>query len=198
MSPKVGMERIRRQQIIDAAKSCIVAKGLPHFSIKDIAKEANLSTGVIYHYFENKSDLLVDVLKDSFSETEKLVQENVDIAQGYKNKMNAYLNTVAKVPEENRDFYIILLNYLSQAPYNKDLKLVIERFFENLCCYIESILKLGQEEGLIKKRDHKISASLILSQAMGIAFYYMISDHKVESMENLNLQFVEIFKKYLE
>ncbi|RXJ02754.1 TetR/AcrR family transcriptional regulator [Anaerobacillus alkaliphilus] len=197
MSPKVGMEPIRRQQIIEAAKQCIVAKGLPHFSIKDIAKEAKLSTGVIYHYFENKDDLLVDVLKSSFSETEQLVQKNVDQATSYHEKIQAYLETVAEVPDQNPDFYLILLNYLSQAPYNDELKRVISRFFLNLGEFIEGILKIGFKEGVIKKVETKPVANLILSQAMGIAFYYLVTNETV-SKEKINRDFVEIFKKYIE
>lgn len=198
MSPKIGMEKIRRQQIIEAAKQCIVTQGLPHFSIKDIAKQANLSTGVIYHYFENKNDLLVDVLKDSFSKTEQLVQENVNEANNYHGKMNAYLETVAKVPEENPDFYIILINYLAQAPYHEQLKSVIHRFFDNLGAFIEGILEIGFKEGVIKKQNKRAIASLILSQAMGIAFYYLIADQPSMNKNEINLEFTEIFKKYIE
>ncbi|MCT8140050.1 TetR/AcrR family transcriptional regulator [Anaerobacillus sp. CMMVII] len=197
MSPKIGMEPIRRQQIIEAAKHCIVTKGLPHFSIKDIAKTAKLSTGVIYHYFENKDDLLVDVLKDAFAQTEALVKKNVDEANDYKTKMNAYLETVAKVPEENPDFYLILLNYLAQAPYHEELKRMITRFFQNLGQFIESILQIGYQEGVIKKVETGTAANLILSQAMGIAFYYLITNEKLQR-DNINRDFVEIFKKYIE
>lgn len=198
MCPKIGMEPIRRQQIIEGAKQCIVSKGLAHFSIKDIAKEAKLSTGVIYHYFENKDDLLVDVLKDAFFETEQLVQQNVSKAQGYEAKINAYLETVSKVPDENPDFYIILVNYLAQAPYHKELKTVINRFFQNLGAFIEGILEIGYKEGIVKSIEKGTAASLILSQAMGIAFYYLIADEKSYNKKRLNQDFVEIFKKYIE
>lgn len=197
MSPKIGMEPIRRQQIIEAAKHCIVTKGLPHFSIKDIAKKAQLSTGVIYHYFENKDDLLVDVLKDSFSQTEHLVKANVEKEVHYQGKMNAYLETVALVPDENPDFYLILVNYLAQAPYNEELKKIISRFFQNLGHFIEGILQLGYKEGHIKKVEKGVAANLILSQAMGIAFYYLITSEKA-NREKINRDFVEIFKKYIE
>ncbi len=198
MSPKIGMEKIRKQQIIVAAKECIVTKGLPHFSIKDIAKQANLSTGVIYHYFENKDDLLIDVLKDAFSITEQLVQEKVNKASNYEDKINAYLETVAKVPEENPDFYIILVNYLAQAPYHQQLKIVIQRFFENLGSFIEAILDVGYKEGVLKKKSKTIVPKLILSQAMGVAFYYLISDENSINKSQLNSEFTEIFKKYIE
>lgn len=198
MSPKIGMEPIRRKQIIKAAKQCIVTKGLAHFSIKDIAKEAELSTGVIYHYFKNKDDLLVDVLKVSFLETELLVQKNVDLATNYQDKINAYLKTVAEVPDKNPDFYIILLNYLAQAPYHNELKRIINRFFENLGDFIESILEIGYQEGVIKKKQKGTVANLILSQAMGVAFFYLVTDDKKLAKIKINQEFIEIFKKYLE
>jgi AcrR family transcriptional regulator len=36
------------------------------FSVKDIARETNVSAGIIYHYFGNKEPLLLEVMKNAF------------------------------------------------------------------------------------------------------------------------------------
>ena len=38
-------------------------KGYSDFTIKDIAREAGLSTGLVHYYFKNKEDLLFKLLK---------------------------------------------------------------------------------------------------------------------------------------
>lgn len=61
MSPK---DEDRRQQILDAAQKVFAAKGFDGASIKDLAKAAKISPGLLYWYFKDKTDLLVSLLTE--------------------------------------------------------------------------------------------------------------------------------------
>lgn len=50
-------KEMRRNQIIAAAKRVIFIKGFNKTTMKDIAKEAELSPGALYLYFKNKEEL---------------------------------------------------------------------------------------------------------------------------------------------
>lgn len=50
-------QKMRRKQILDAAKRVFHTKGFSAATIDDIAKEAELSPAAIYLYFKNKDDL---------------------------------------------------------------------------------------------------------------------------------------------
>ena len=54
----------RREQILDAAMQVFSRKGLARASNKDIAREAGITTGLIYHYFENRAALLKTMLEE--------------------------------------------------------------------------------------------------------------------------------------
>ncbi|MBU3020899.1 transcriptional regulator BetI [Aestuariibacter sp. A3R04] len=56
--PKVGMEPLRRQQLIDATLKVIDEVGLARTTFALISKEAGMSTGIISHYFGNKKGLI--------------------------------------------------------------------------------------------------------------------------------------------
>lgn len=56
--PKVGMEKIRKQQLIEATLSSIEKNGLQGTTISSISQFAGVSTGIISHYFGGKSGLL--------------------------------------------------------------------------------------------------------------------------------------------
>ena len=47
-----------RQRIMAAAMRCVAEKGYSHASIREIAREARMTSGSLYHYFPNKSELL--------------------------------------------------------------------------------------------------------------------------------------------
>lgn len=52
--PKVGMQPIRRQQLIDATLAAVNELGFAEASISQIAQRAGVSTGIISHYFQGK------------------------------------------------------------------------------------------------------------------------------------------------
>ena len=56
--PKVGMEPIRRQQLIDATLESVAEVGLHATTINSISKRAGLSSGIISHYFGGKQGLI--------------------------------------------------------------------------------------------------------------------------------------------
>lgn len=71
--PKISAERRldRRREIADAARRCFVEKGFDATTMSDIVTEAGLSAGAIYLHFENKQDLVCQVVSD-------LLQERTD------------------------------------------------------------------------------------------------------------------------
>ncbi|NHB57500.1 transcriptional regulator BetI [Acinetobacter sp. 194] len=56
--PKVGMQPIRRQQLIEATLSAVNELGFAETSIQQIAQRAGVSTGIISHYFKGKNGLI--------------------------------------------------------------------------------------------------------------------------------------------
>lgn len=61
--PKVGMEEIRRRQLIDATIASIHEVGFADSSLSRISAKAGVSTGIVHHYFGNKADLLEATLR---------------------------------------------------------------------------------------------------------------------------------------
>ncbi|HEV7234913.1 MAG TPA: TetR/AcrR family transcriptional regulator [Ktedonobacteraceae bacterium] len=60
-TPKVVEDR--REQIIDAAMRVFAQKGFSNATNKDIAREAGITPGLIYYYFESKEALLYAILE---------------------------------------------------------------------------------------------------------------------------------------
>src|SRR6266571_3141118 len=60
-TPKVVEDR--REQIVDAAIRVFAEKGFARATNKDIAREAGITPGLIYHYFESKEALLQAIVE---------------------------------------------------------------------------------------------------------------------------------------
>ncbi len=62
--PKVGMQLIRRRQLIDATLEAINEVEMHDATIAQIARRAGVSTGIISHYFKDKNGLLEATMRD--------------------------------------------------------------------------------------------------------------------------------------
>ncbi len=54
----------RRAQIMDAALRVFARKGFARASNKDVAREAGITPGLIYHYFQSKEALLKAIMEE--------------------------------------------------------------------------------------------------------------------------------------
>jgi len=61
--PKVGMQPIRRQQLIHATLEAVDQVGMGDASIALIAKLAGVSNGIISHYFQDKNGLIAATMR---------------------------------------------------------------------------------------------------------------------------------------
>lgn len=63
----------RRQQVLHAAEQCFRASGFHSASIASIAKKAGMSSGHIYHYFDNKEAIIgASVAHDAQATVERM------------------------------------------------------------------------------------------------------------------------------
>jgi len=65
----MGDKNGKKQAILRAAQEVFAEKGLANSTISEIAKKADVVDSIIYHYFENKEDLL-------FSSIEELIEKS--------------------------------------------------------------------------------------------------------------------------
>jgi len=58
--PRVSEEHLerRRRQILEAARTCFIRKGIHATSMQDIFTEAGLSAGAVYRYFKSKNEII--------------------------------------------------------------------------------------------------------------------------------------------
>lgn len=59
--PKVSPEHMAkvRERLLDAARDCLLEKGLEGLTTRDVLERAGVSVGTLYHYFSGKDDLIM-------------------------------------------------------------------------------------------------------------------------------------------
>jgi AcrR family transcriptional regulator len=55
-------QRARRERIVDAGLALLAERAYDKIQVKDVAEEANVALGTLYHYFSSKEHLFAEVL----------------------------------------------------------------------------------------------------------------------------------------
>ena len=78
MSPKTSkqFEAIRiesKDRIINSALKLFSSKGFFNTSIREIAREAQISDGLLYNYFNSKESLAIEVMRSAFNTIDEVI-----------------------------------------------------------------------------------------------------------------------------
>lgn len=90
--PKVGMQPVRRAQLIDATLKCVDQSGLAGTTISKVSRIAGLSTGIISHYFGGKSQLLEAAMRELLKQLGHGVVSRKQAATTPKEQLLAIIN----------------------------------------------------------------------------------------------------------
>lgn len=77
--PKQQRAIIKKDRIIDTGFDLICKKGYYNINTAEIAKEAGVSTGIVYQYFKDKYDILIEGLEKHGSNIFFPILKNKDI-----------------------------------------------------------------------------------------------------------------------
>ncbi len=121
----------RRQKIIDSAKSIFSEKGFSGAGLREIAENAEVSTGNIYNYFKNKEEIFNACL-DPAALIENFPDFSTLINDHFPDNLNTILRAINTVVEDNIEEYRLL--FID----------IIELGGRNTNRLIESLLNIGK------------------------------------------------------
>jgi len=141
------MRESRRQQIMDVALELFAREGYSHTSISQLAKEAEISKGLMYNYFESKEALLIALIEDGIKDIMTMMDPNMD-GQLEPEEVEGFIRQFFRSVNENIDFWILYLNVLMQPQVksfleDKPFGNVMEQFAPKMLAYFE---KMGFED----------------------------------------------------
>jgi AcrR family transcriptional regulator len=103
-APPPGERAARqRERILDAAEACFIASGFHGASMAQIASTADISAGLIYRYFKNKSAIVKAIIDrhlesesvrviDRLNATDDMVDELLEVFECYRARKDPKMN----------------------------------------------------------------------------------------------------------
>jgi AcrR family transcriptional regulator len=106
----------RRQELLDAAVRVFARKGFRAARVGDIAEEAGVAHGLLYHYFRSKDEVLETIFRDTWhllvAETERIEASGATLPEQLRRFARIYLGSWLVTP----DVIGVLVREVARAP----------------------------------------------------------------------------------
>jgi AcrR family transcriptional regulator len=88
------LRRLRRAQIVAAARAIVARRGLEALTIGGLEKQLGYSRGVITYHFKNKDEIVDELLRSAIAEIDEATRAEVAAAQGRDARIAAVIRAV--------------------------------------------------------------------------------------------------------
>jgi TetR/AcrR family transcriptional regulator, transcriptional repressor of bet genes len=120
------MGPIRREQICRAAAVVIAREGFAGCTMRMVAEEAGVSTGMLNHYFASRGDLLTRTLVFVSEQAQRRMRGAIEELPPGRERLTALLDSVLADEEEVSEMWRVWINSYGEAVRLPELRRTIE------------------------------------------------------------------------
>lgn len=120
------MGPIRREQICRAAAVVIAREGFAGSTMRMVAEEAGVSTGMLNHYFANRQDLLTQALVFVSERAQERMREAVEELPPGHERVRALLDSALTDDQSGTEDWYVWINAYGEAVRLPELRHTIE------------------------------------------------------------------------
>ncbi|MFX1676626.1 transcriptional regulator BetI [Paraburkholderia sp. A2WS-5] len=143
--PKIGMRDVRRAQLIDATLQSIDQSGLSGTTLATVAQHANISTGIVSHYFGGKDGLLEATMRHILRDLwEATMRRRTAAKDEPRARLRAIVAANFDVSQVNTPVMKTWLAFWAESMHQPALRRLqrvnTRRLYSNLCAEFERVL----------------------------------------------------------
>ncbi len=156
------MECVNKQTLIlEAAQKRFIHYGYGKTSLDEIAGDLGIGKATIYHYFKNKEDIFLHVLKQESSSLRKTLQKSLEDINSPREKLKIFLAKHFEFMSGNVNVSRLMLDPWRnlQPLFDKGLR----EFYNEQFVLLRGILQEGIREKSFRQMDVKQVSVLLLS-----------------------------------
>lgn len=155
--PAVSQEE-KRRQILDAAVRAFARKGYHACRVGEIAQEAGVAYGLVYHYFTSKEALLQTIFRETWEQMLARIREVEEGNDPAREKVRKVTALLLRTWKRDPDLVRVLVREVTRSPEQLQQQIAeIGHAYEAL----ERIVASGQASGEFRTDiDAKIAATV--------------------------------------
>lgn len=153
-----------QERILASARTHFGAEGVEACSLRNIAKDAETSIGMVYYYYPSKDDIFLAVVEDSYqrflADLEQVIGEHDD----YRSRMRGFYRRLGAMSDEEREvIHLVIRESLTSSDRRERLR---SRFLRGHLPLLYRAILQGFETGDLDQGINPIIA-MACSMALG-------------------------------
>lgn len=166
-TPKVVEDR--REQIIDAAMRVFAQKGFVRATNKDVAHEAGITPGLIYHYFENKDALLMAVIEGR-TPLKVITSLPTGVLNMPPEQFFPFVIKQVLTIVESENFVALLKVVLPEVLHNEDSPIaqVVPAAIQRIFGFLGEYLEAQMQQGTLRRADTVLHTQMLFGSIVGV------------------------------
>jgi AcrR family transcriptional regulator len=165
----------RRRQIMDAALKIFAEKGLDATMISDIAAAADLSYGLIYHYFHDKEELFIALVERAMQGTLRLTEEVMAQPGTPWERLYMLCREMVDGTLTRPEYYRIMLQaQLGDSP-SSAVSALMRQYGAQIWQNIATLIRQGQEAEQVITGDPQELVGLLIAVMQGLSLNQTIA-----------------------
>jgi len=137
-------QEVKRRQILDAAVRAFARKGYHACRVGEIADEAGVAYGLVYHYFGSKEEVLETIFRDTWTQMLARVREVQEEGGSAGEQVRKVTALLLRTWRRNPDLVRVLVHEVTRSP--EQLPRQIDEI-SHANKALEGIIRYGQETG---------------------------------------------------
>jgi AcrR family transcriptional regulator len=185
-----------KDKIIQKSMQFISKYGYANFSIGNIAKELNISKGVVNYHFPQKQLLLETVITRFYEKAATYMGEHMDLNKDAKSTLESYIESNLRFVSENKEETLAVTEIVLNAR-NEDGELTFTAENKNIFTPLIEIFQYGQD---VDKSFRKFPPEIMARAVRSIIdnFSSTIAKGEITNIDSTINEIKEIFNKATE
>ncbi|AXX91706.1 TetR family transcriptional regulator [Malaciobacter molluscorum LMG 25693] len=192
--PKIVNKELKRKEIAISCMDLIYDVGIRKLTVDEVAKKANIGKGTVYEYFENKEDIVFEIINMHIQKAQQDFCKKIKKLKTTREKIYEVFSFVL----DNSENSVRRFNY-----YKEYVSIVLSNENENMLKFncnckdfitqqIENILNEAVNKGELNGNASEL-VEVILIFEKGLAFLKMTQ--KDIELKNICLNFIDLILK---
>jgi AcrR family transcriptional regulator len=152
----------KRKLLLAAAVRVFAQKGYHACRVGDIAKDAGVAYGLLYHYFSSKEEVLETIFRETWTQMLQAIEAVEELGEPARVQVRKVIAIVLRSWQLDPDLIRVLVREITRSPHVQQEIEEIRHAFDAL----ERIIRRGQEQGDFRPELDARLASQILYGAL--------------------------------
>jgi TetR/AcrR family transcriptional regulator, fatty acid metabolism regulator protein len=152
----------KRRLILDAAVRVFAHKGYHTSRVGDIAEEAGVAHGLLYHYFRSKEELLETIFRETWRDVLDAVRAVEETDESARDRLAGVAKILLRAWRRDPDLVRVLVREVTRSSHLQERIDEIDAAFAGL----ERIIVRGQQDGEFRSELDPRMASYVFYGAL--------------------------------